>query len=417
MANKITSGAQFQRLFSQALEILKNRDRYREEEFLDSYEKILQELDIYQVELEMQNTELRQMQEQLTEARDRYYLLFNSAPVGYLLVNETGIIEEANLKAVEILDNDLRHIIKRPLASFIHEDHMDEFIKFRKNHLKSNADYMLHSRIKRSDNRQVDVQINYSIDDVTLARPGTRMVTITDITQQKATEEKLVVIQNKLKSALKITHRKYEQVVENSSQGIAVTQGGRLKFVNNRISEVLGIGKDELIDEIFENYIHPEDRDMVTQKDTHKLKRNTKPKIYDFRIIDRKGRVRWLRNNAVPIKWSGEPAGLNFMTDITVRKEMSKRLNQQRELLQKVINNIPVIFTVYDNDANISLINSAFENTLGWTSDEINDIDIMEVCYPDPGLRKEVWEFMQSPNTGWRDFEITTRWGTKLHTS
>ena len=63
--------------------------------------KLIQELQVHQIELEIQNQNLRQSQEELEVARDRYFDLYDLAPVGYCTINEKGQIIEANLAAAE----------------------------------------------------------------------------------------------------------------------------------------------------------------------------------------------------------------------------------------------------------------------------------------------------------------------------
>ena len=88
---------------------------------------IIHELRVHQVELEMQNNELRQAQEDLQKSLDRYFILFNQAPVGYLCVDENGMIQKSNQTLLTLLNMDLDTIIHKPVINFIAEEDRNQF--------------------------------------------------------------------------------------------------------------------------------------------------------------------------------------------------------------------------------------------------------------------------------------------------
>ncbi|CAK0779150.1 putative PAS domain S-box protein [Gammaproteobacteria bacterium] len=85
----------------------------------DSPANLLHELQVHQLELEMQNDELRKIQTELEASRDRYLDLYEFAPIGYLTVNREGLIVEINLTAVMLLGVDRDKLMHRRLAQFV----------------------------------------------------------------------------------------------------------------------------------------------------------------------------------------------------------------------------------------------------------------------------------------------------------
>ncbi len=79
---------------------------------------LLHELEVHQVKLEMQNQELLETQRRLEEVRDQYTSLFDFAPVGYLVLNEKGIIENINLTGCDLLGTERSSLKGKPLSAF-----------------------------------------------------------------------------------------------------------------------------------------------------------------------------------------------------------------------------------------------------------------------------------------------------------
>jgi len=99
---------------------------------LEATSKMLHELRVHQIELEMQNEELRRAQLELDTSRSRYFDLYDLAPVGYCTVGESGLILQANLNAAALLGVARGALIKQAISRFISRDDQDVFYQFRK---------------------------------------------------------------------------------------------------------------------------------------------------------------------------------------------------------------------------------------------------------------------------------------------
>lgn len=103
--------------------------------------------------------------------------------------------------------------------------------------------------------------------------------------------------------------------------------------------------------------------------------------------------------------------------EIADRQAAELALKQQKEVLQTIFDNIPVMLSFYNANVEVQLINKAFETTLGWSLEELREIDIMAQCYPDVGYRAKVTEFMMRAEGTWQDFQLRTRTDNILFTS
>ena len=89
--------------------------------------RVIYELEVHQIELELQNEELRATQVTLEAARERYFDLYNLAPVGYLTVSEEGLIAEANLAASTQLGMHRSRLVGQRFTHFIQPEDQDVF--------------------------------------------------------------------------------------------------------------------------------------------------------------------------------------------------------------------------------------------------------------------------------------------------
>ncbi|MFN8475055.1 MAG: PAS domain S-box protein [Anaerolineae bacterium] len=99
------------------------------------------------------------------------------------------------------------------------------------------------------------------------------------------------------------------------------------------------------------------------------------------------------------------------------RARAAAALARQQELLQTIIDRIPVMITMYDPEARLLWLNSEFERIVGWSSRDAAGISLMEECYPDPQYREEVSEHMHVGQGGWMDIRMRTRDGRDIETS
>ncbi len=103
--------------------------------------------------------------------------------------------------------------------------------------------------------------------------------------------------------------------------------------------------------------------------------------------------------------------GESTLNDITERKQAEQELLKERTLLKAIIDKIPVLLTRYDPDSNMLYLNKEFEKIVGWKTEEVKDIDLMEKVYPDPDYRKQAMEYMQKASTEWREFQVHSKSG------
>ena len=92
--------------------------------------KLIHELEVHQVELEMQTEELRHSQLQLEDSRKKYFDLYDLAPIGYVTLDRKGLIRELNLTAAELFGTERRRLNSALFVRFVAPSGRDDFHKF-----------------------------------------------------------------------------------------------------------------------------------------------------------------------------------------------------------------------------------------------------------------------------------------------
>jgi PAS domain S-box-containing protein len=146
------------------------------------------------------------------------------------------------------------------------------------------------------------------------------------------------------------------------------------------------------------------------------IRENKAVKNVELGIPQPNGKVTWVSVNAQPVHdLEGQVLGaVASFFDITARKNAEEVLKKERELLQIILDSIPVMITIYDPDVQSIIVNKEFEILSGWNQDDIDKGNIMEMVYPDPKYREEVSELMKLALPEFRDILMTIKDGSKV---
>ncbi|MBF0496523.1 MAG: response regulator [Deltaproteobacteria bacterium] len=155
----------------------------------DEVHQLLQELRVHQIELEMQNSELRRAQIELEESRARYFDLYDLAPIGYFTVSEKGLILETNLKGAALFDAAGNELLKQPLHCFILPEDQDVYYHHRRKLFETGEPQVSELRIVRRDGTQFWVRLESTLAKDAENRKTVCHIVFIDITKRKQIEE------------------------------------------------------------------------------------------------------------------------------------------------------------------------------------------------------------------------------------
>ena len=122
-------------------------------------QQLIHELQVHQIELEMQNDELRKAQAELEESRARYSDLYDFAPVGYFTFDRNGLILEANLTAAKELVRERNWLLNKPFRTYIVTEDRNIFDQHLQKVLASENRQTCEIRLKRKDGTRFYAQL------------------------------------------------------------------------------------------------------------------------------------------------------------------------------------------------------------------------------------------------------------------
>ena len=202
------------------------------------------------------------------------------------------------------------------LDLFTNPGDRDLFIKILKEEREVNG---FEVQYRKKDGTTVDTLL--SARPLEYGKEECLVAVVTDVTKLKRAQD-----------ALRESEEKYRLLVENASDAIFIFQDQKVKFPNPKAIE---LGRNLAVDleqVPFLNYVHPEDRQMVIERHSKRLKGEKVPNTYSFRLMNRDGEELWAELNAVLINWEGKPATLNFLRDITLQQQLEAQIQQIRRL-------------------------------------------------------------------------------------
>ena len=167
--------------------------------------------------------------------------------------------------------------------------------------------------------------------------------------------------------------QKYRLLVDSANEGIVVIQNGILQLTNPMSREMTGYPVEEIDSMPFERFVHPEDRARLVENHRDRLNGRDLPNHYVFRLQHKDGSTRWVYMNAVLINWEGNPATLNFLTDISNQKQTEEALLQSSQKWEGIISASPDGIGIISLDGKIKHISEKLIKMHGYSNEKMND--------------------------------------------
>lgn len=359
---------------------------------------LIQELNIHQVELELQNEDLRQARAELAEARDRYADLYEFAPVGCLSLDKNGVILAANLTAARLLKVDRGTMPGRNISKFVARTSQDDCFLHRRATLAGDERQATEIEMLQPDGKVLPIRL----ESIAFGEGKHRhcRTALMDISHEKDTETILRHLNINLSQSLTDRTRELRDNVKrlqllsmamaHLAEGVIITDGEmawpgpRIQFVNEAMCRISGYSSDELIGKA-PRILQGKDTDRATLtrlKSELSAGHSASAELINYR---RDGTVYHVDLLITPLhNASGQLT--NFVCvnrDITERKEAESRLRASEQALSSFFDDAPIGLMWVGQDTRITRVNRAQMAMLGRSETELLNHFVREFAASD----------------------------------
>ncbi len=340
------------------------RARERTDERTEELQKTLEDLRLHQEELSAQNHELREARRTLEESRDQYADLYDFAPVGYITLDETGVIRAINLTGAAMLATERAKLLGFPFSPYVARDDRNAFV----NHLlecgRSSQKVTTELTLEPKNRVSMKVQL---LSTPYLERGRTIYRTVmTDITDRKRSEEELARHHRQLEelviertAALSESEERYRRIVETASEGIWMgDRHGTTVFANPVMAEMLGYRVEELAGMSAREFLLEKDREVWDLRSAQHLAGRKQQTEVQLRKKD--GKNLWAMASMSPVfDRDGNYLGaLAMVTDLTEHRKVEEQFRHSQRLetvgqlaagIAHEFNNMMIVVTGYSD--------------------------------------------------------------------
>jgi PAS domain S-box-containing protein len=364
----------------------------------EDVQKLVHETQVHQIELEMQNEELRQAQQALEESRDRFVDLYDYAPVGYFTLDTNAFVLEANLSGASLLGVERGSLIGKPLTSFVHKDSQDSFYFHRNQVLQTGTRHTGEIKLVKSDGSSFHALLeSVGIEDSDGERSRLRTA-ISDVTDRKLAEEavrrahdelerrveertsELLKTTEQLKQenaerkkgeeALRLSEERYRQMFQgNRAMKLLVDpQTGAIVDANQSTAEFYGYSLDEM-KQLNITDINILSAEQVAAAMAEAQSQDTTSFVFQHRL--RSGEIRDVEVHSGPLDIQDRKLLYSIIHDITERRKAEEALRESERRLNLALSGAALGTWNYNIQTGEAVFDERWVEMLGFSLEEI----------------------------------------------
>lgn len=335
--------------------------------------------------------------------------MFEAAGIGIALIDMQGRLFRCNPAFRILLARGADELHQKPFDDCAHPDDVAINRELFRELARGERDhYEVQQRYVSSTGETKWVRLTMSLVRTPRAIPHFAIGMVEDITESKRNEE-----------ALRESEERFRSLADSAP--VLIWMSGPDKkgiYFNRSWLDFMGHTLEQELGDGWLDSVHPDDRESGLGPCTAAFMQRTRFRTM-FRLRRADGEYRWMLDTGIP-RFAPDGTFLGFIgscVDLTAIKSAQDAHERERELLQTIIDRIPVMITMYEPDTRMVGLNTEFERVTGWSTADAAGLSIMEACYPDPEHRARVGQFMAACGGDWMDICMRTRDGRDIETA
>ncbi len=301
--------------------------------------------------------QVRKREEEIVTVSNRYQFLMDAIPDAFFLQTRTGEILQVNETFTEMYGFDREEISQLSMADDLSGEGYSEAMAREQLFLaweRGQAGFRWMG--KRKDGTEFPVEV--LLKRIELNNKKYIMAMVRDITRREKAEQ-----------GLKESEEKFRAMTDHTTAAIFIYRENFI-FANPASTELSGYSLEEFYDKNFWELVHPDHRELVKQRGIARIKGENIPDHYNFKIITKTGKAKWIDFSAQRILYEGEWCSLGTAMDITDKITSQDALRQEKERLRITLQSIGDAVIATDNTGRILLLNPVASQLCGWDERE-----------------------------------------------
>jgi PAS domain S-box-containing protein len=360
-------------------------------------QRLVYELQIHQVELELQNQQLTEAQLALASSRDQYADLYDFAPLGYLTLDSSGVIVECNITAASLLGVGRESLLRSKFSRYVAPDSQDASYLYWKSLFNGAARKVCELQMRRAGNGTGWVRLEgISVKSLQQAETLCR-VAIVDIEDVIKARSELELLNTELEERVFLQVSQIEllaRALAGIREGVIITSdhsdwlGSRVVFANRAACEMLGCTSEAAIGQTPQKLLV---RDSIELADSLKFQalldaNQSFQTELNYSLSEGISRIFEMSVSPLSDQRNQRTNYVLVQRDITARKREKQQLRDREARLQAILDTAPDAIITIDRYGLVQNCNPAVERLFGFTVAELTGKNIscvMPAPYPD----------------------------------